>query len=166
MSEQADHRPHLLIVDDDPRIIDYYREALGLQRSAEELEADHDLDEMFSLLEGDSEEEHHTVTCPYRALTATQGLEALRLFKEMENEGNPFDLVLLDMRMPPGIDGMETAMILRESHPQLPIVFFTAYSDYSDAQLEQKVGLPFVLLRKPIASEDLLSQVEQMLRSN
>lgn len=155
-------KPHLLIADDDPRIIDFYRQALGLPPTQEEQEADQELDEMFSLLEGDDPfEEPPPSHCD--AVTVTQGLEALRVFEEMEAAGTPFDLVLLDMRMPPGIDGLETAQALRERNPVLPVIFFTAYSDYKDEHLEEQMGTPFRLLRKPIDETDLRREIEQML---
>ena len=159
MSEHIESEPLLLIVDDDPRVIDFYREALQLPHTA----AEQEIDEMFALLEG--EEEPHTTDDPShcRAVTATQGLEALRLFSEMEEAGTPFDLVLLDMRMPPGIDGLEVAMELRAKCPDLPIIFFTAYSDYKDEYLQEKVGGAHSLLRKPIDHEVLRAEVERLL---
>ena len=74
------HRePHLLIADDDPRVIDYYRLALGLPATPEEQDTDQELDEMFSLLEGeDPLQEHAPSHC--RAVTVSQGLDALRVF--------------------------------------------------------------------------------------
>ena len=54
------HRePHLLIADDDPRVIDYYRLALGLPATPEEQDTDQELDEMFSLLEGEDPLQEH-----------------------------------------------------------------------------------------------------------
>ncbi len=155
--------PRLLIVDDDPRILDFYREALDLARTEEELEANQEIDEMFSLLEEEDDEQEEDKPNRYHAVTATQGLEALRLFTEMEMAGTPFDLVLVDMRMPPGIDGLETALELRKKAPELPIIFFTAYSDYRDEHLEEKVGGRYRLLRKPMAHEDLIHEVEMLL---
>lgn len=154
--------PYLLIADDDPRIIDFYRQALGLPPTVEEQEADQELDEMFSLLEGDDPfEEPAPSHCS--AVTVTQGLEALRLFEERAAAGSPFDLALLDMRMPPGIDGLETALGLREQAPDLPIIFFTAYSDHKDEHLEEQVGGNFCLLRKPIEEAVLRDQIRKML---
>jgi len=157
------HRePHLLIADDDPRVIDYYRLALGLPATPEEQDTDQELDEMFSLLEGeDPLQEHAPSHC--RAVTVSQGLDALRVFGEMAAAGTPFDLVLLDMRMPPGIDGLETALGLREQNPNLPIIFFTAYSDYKNELLEEQIGEGFSLLRKPIDEALLRREIQKML---
>ncbi len=161
MSEQV-RSPRLLIADDDPRILDFYREVFNLPRSAEEIEADQEMDEMFSLLEGgDAVEQGVNSAC--EAVLVTQGLEALRVYAEQEAAEEPFDLALLDMRMPPGIDGLETARTLRERHPQLPIIFFTAYSDYKDEHIDEQIGKPFLLLRKPIDHEALRAAVNKML---
>lgn len=164
MSENLQREPHLLIVDDDPRVIDFYREALQLPHTQAEQAADQEMDEMFALLEGEDEPTTPTEQRSHcRAVTATQGLEALRLFTEMERAGTPFDLVLLDMRMPPGIDGLEVAMELRAQRPDLPIIFFTAYSDYKDEYLKAQVGGQHSLLRKPISHELLRAEIERLL---
>ena len=157
------NNPHLLIADDDPRVIDLYRQALYLPPTLEEQAADQELDEMFSLLEGDNDPFDEQTISLCRAVTVNQGLEALRLFEEMEQSGNPFDLVLLDMRMPPGIDGLETALAIREQRPTIPIIFFTAYSYYHDAHLEEQIGGEFRLLRKPIDEALLRREIEQLL---
>ena len=81
----------------------------------------------------------------------------------MAAAGTPFDLVLLDMRMPPGIDGLETALGLREQNPNLPIIFFTAYSDYKNELLEEQIGEGFSLLRKPIDEALLRREIQKML---
>ncbi len=164
MSEIEQREPHILIVDDDPRVIDFYREALQLPHTEAEQEAEQEMDEMFALLEGEDEPLHPSEQPGHcRAVTATQGLEALRIFSDMEETGDPFDLVLLDMRMPPGIDGLEVALELRLQRPDLPIIFFTAYSDYKDEYLKEKVGGEHSLLRKPISHELLRAEVERLL---
>lgn len=155
-------KPHLLLVDDDPRVLDFYCGALHLPQSVESQEADQEMEEMFSILEGNQPFEE-PVTSLCRAVTATQGLDAIKLFSEVEASGDPFDLVLLDMRMPPGIDGLETAKRLRAIRPDLPVIFFTAYSDYRDEELKEKVGGHYCLLRKPIEEELLRAEIGKML---
>ncbi len=41
------------------------------------------------------------------------------------------DVVILDIKMP-GMDGLEVLRRIKREHPQLPVLLFTAYSDYRD----------------------------------
>ncbi|MBT3196908.1 MAG: response regulator [Gammaproteobacteria bacterium] len=151
----------LLIVDDDPRIQDYYREALTLSRSQDEMENELEIDEMFAILEEDNPLRQESAYCD--AYIAAQGLEALRKSTEMIEAGTPFDLALLDMRIPPGIDGLETAKGLRRQNPDLPIIFVTAYSDYREEQLIEQLGHGHKMLHKPIDQNKLREEIRNTL---
>lgn len=71
---------------------------------------------------------------------AYQGEEALIMVDRAQAEGYPYSLAFMDVRMPPGIDGIETTFRLWQKHPYLEIVICTAYSDYSWEQMLQKLG--------------------------
>ena len=87
---------------------------------------------------------------------ATQGEEALGILRSARNEGVPFDLVFMDIRMPPGIDGLETAKCIRGEKDFLPVVFCSAYSDYSREDLAQHMGVDEVdMLPKPFNASDV-----------
>jgi CheY-like chemotaxis protein len=153
----------LLIVDDDPRIHDFYREALSLSHNSDEAELEVDIDEMFAILEEDNPLQEEAAYCD--ATLANQGLEALRISNEMVEKGAPFDLALLDMRIPPGIDGLETAKGLRKQLPQLLIIFVTAYSDYRDEQLMEQLEQNYSMLHKPIGQQQLRDEISKALPS-
>jgi two-component system response regulator AtoC len=74
---------------------------------------------------------------------------------------NPPDLVLLDMRMP-GMSGEELFTRLHEAHPELPIVFLTAFGSVEGAVLAMRNGA-FDYLQKPFNREELLLVVRQGL---
>src|SRR4051794_27626652 len=63
--------------------------------------------------------------------TASQGEEGLRKVTEAAAAGRPYAVAFVDMRMPPGWDGMKTTMKLWEVCPDLEVVICTAYSDHS-----------------------------------
>ena len=65
---------------------------------------------------------------------AATGEEALAILKERS-----FDLVMLDMIMPPGIDGVETGSRIRQLDPDVEIVFVTGYSDVPLEELQRRV---------------------------
>ena len=59
-----------------------------------------------------------------------QGQAALTLVQLARNEGRPYAVAFVDMRMPPGWDGLETIERLWEVDAELQVVICTAYSDY------------------------------------
>ncbi len=66
---------------------------------------------------------------------ATGGEAAVRMIGEALQTGKPYDLILLDWKMP-GLDGLETARLIRKSYPEkIPILLLTAY-DWSEIEQE------------------------------
>jgi two-component system, NtrC family, sensor kinase len=81
----------------------------------------------------------------------SQGEDAIRAVAQARTEGRPFGLAFVDIRMPPGIDGIETIERMWQIQPELEIVLCSAYSDYSWDDLSQRLnpGDRLVVLRKP-----------------
>ncbi len=88
--------------------------------------------------------------------TANQGIDGVKIVEENLNN-NPIQVVFVDMRMPPGIDGAETAKRIRELDPKVEIVIVTAYSDTNLNDIVKKIGQPdkLLYLKKPFASEEI-----------
>ncbi|MGE5670834.1 MAG: response regulator, partial [Fibrobacterota bacterium] len=82
----------------------------------------------------------NTASPGYLIDDAYQGEEALVMVDRAQDEGKPYSLAFMDVRMPPGIDGIETTYRLWQKHPYLEIVICTAYSDYSWEQMLEKLG--------------------------
>jgi PAS domain S-box-containing protein len=82
-----------------------------------------------------------------------------------EIEHNPPDLVLLDIRMP-DIDGYEVLRRLKQNPDRrhIPVVILTANDLGSDAQQRALMLGAVRFLEKPIASEDLLAEIERILQ--
>ena len=83
--------------------------------------------------------------------SAYQGQEGLAMVKQALAENRPYALAFVDVRMPPGWDGVETIARIWEVYPELQIVVCTAYSDYSWEEMRAKVGQPdnLLVLKKP-----------------
>lgn len=64
-----------------------------------------------------------------------QGDEALHLAKKAVAENRPFTVTFLDMRMPPGPNGLWAAKKIRELDPHVEIVMVTGYSDYQTEEI-------------------------------
>jgi two-component system, sensor histidine kinase and response regulator len=82
---------------------------------------------------------------------ADQGQAALALVEMARREGRPYAVAFIDMRMPPGWDGLETIERLWEADGRVQMVICTAYSDHSWAEIAARLemGDRLLILRKP-----------------
>lgn len=89
--------------------------------------------------------------------TAGQGEEAYDMVKAALENKAPYAVMFIDMRMPPGWDGLKTARMIRQVDPNLEIVIMTAYADHSQEDLSREIGTPEKLLyiKKPFQSEEI-----------
>ncbi len=80
-----------------------------------------------------------------------QGVEALEVTQESLNKHEPFAMAFVDVRMPPGIDGVQTIKRLWEIDPNLQCVICSAFSDYSWEQMIEELGHTdkLLILKKP-----------------
>jgi len=90
--------------------------------------------------------------------SALQGQEGLEKVRQALAENRPYAMAFVDIRMPPGWDGIETTMKIWEIQPDLQIVICTAYSDYSWDEMTAKVGYSdqLVILKKPFDTIEVL----------
>ena len=138
----VNHR--ILVIDDNPSIHEDYRKILLPAPGVA------DLADMEAELFGES-----SSPAPQRPafeLTAAmQGQDGHRLAADARQAGRPFALAFIDMRMPPGWDGMETSMRILADDPDIQIVICTAYSDYSWEDMSQRLGATdrVLILKKP-----------------
>ncbi len=66
---------------------------------------------------------------------STDGETAIRMMRSAREAGNPYDLILLDWKMP-NLDGLETARLIRKNYPdKIPILLLTAY-DWGEIEQE------------------------------
>src|SRR4051812_38856285 len=115
----------ILIIDDTEDIHTDFRRVLSPKRPSRGKA----LDLMESEIFGESASRELPLEWEFEVDSAFQGQEALTLVKAALEAGQPYDLVFLDYRMPPGWTGLETLRRLREVAPSLPVVFCSAYSD-------------------------------------
>ena len=86
-----------------------------------------------------------------------QADEAVQAVEAAMRDGQPFAIAFLDVRMPPGPDGVNAAQRIRRLDPDINIVFVTGYSDLSPEQIEARVPPADKLLycQKPIHANEL-----------
>lgn len=141
----------VLVIDDNRAIHEDFRKVLT------DTTADAGMDAAEAALFGDT-----PATQPKRVTFqldyASQGLEGVEKVRLAREAGAPFAMAFVDVRMPPGIDGIETTVKLWEVAPDTQIVICTAYSDYSWDEMIAKVGYSdrLVLLKKPFDNVEVL----------
>lgn len=156
----SDDSIRILIADDDEHILDCYREAFSEADATDHMKA---LDALEAELFDPSSDIEDSPK--FEVVSCNQGDDAITLAKEAATDGHPFDVVILDVRMPPGIDGVEAGSQIRELDPDVEIVFVTGYSDVPREELERRVPPPMRLhyFNKPISfmklAEDVVSIV-------
>ena len=90
--------------------------------------------------------------------SAYQGKEGFELIEKSLAENRPYAMAFVDVRMPPGWDGVETTATIWQRYADLQVVICTAYSDYSWEQILQKLGYSdrLVILKKPFDCIEVL----------
>ncbi len=150
--EAAEHR-RVLVVDDNPDIHDLIRKMLG--STAGSPSTDDGLREIEEELFGDQPKEDSPARPAYRfeVESAFQGEDAVRMVEERP----PYLLAFVDMRMPPGINGLETIQRLWRIAPYLYTVICSAYSDHSWEDIQHELGDSpnLLILRKPFESVEV-----------
>jgi len=104
-----------------------------------------------------TKEEAKTNNTPYELTSAFQGEEGYDILCKACEDGLPFALAFVDMRMPPGWDGVQTIVKLWEKDPTLQVVICTAFSDYSWEQTVEILGESnrLLILKKPFDSIEI-----------
>lgn len=99
----------------------------------------------------DDEDKHYELSSAY------QGEEAFELIKEAHDKGEPFSVAFVDVRMPPGWDGIQTIKEMWKVDPDLHCVICTAYSDYSWDETVAELGHTdrLLILKKPFDSAEI-----------
>jgi CheY-like chemotaxis protein len=134
MINQTTHACRVLVVDDDEDILEEFRQAFTEQVSSDEAAALSDLEaELFGAPAAQEQR------LQFELVTCTQGEQAVAAVTRACAENRPFAIAFLDVRMPPGIDGVRAAKQIRRIDPRLPIVFVTAYADTRPEQLQHQV---------------------------
>jgi PAS domain S-box-containing protein len=134
----------ILIVDDNPSIHEDFRKILCPANADTAV-----VNEMEAALFGDAAEAQDQTA--FELDSAFQGQEALAMVKQSLAENRPYAMAFVDVRMPPGWDGVETVARIWEVDYALQVVICTAYADYSWEKMRAKVGQPdsLVILKKP-----------------
>jgi len=136
-----DDNRRILIVDDMPAIHDDYRKILAAGASDGSIDA----------LEAALFECRTAPRAGFELASAYQGREALVMVQQALQAGRPYAMAFVDMRMPPGWDGVQTIEQLWQVDPHLQVVICTAYSDLAWDDVLQRLDAAdrLLILKKP-----------------
>ncbi|CAK0757416.1 hypothetical protein CCP3SC1_280019 [Gammaproteobacteria bacterium] len=143
MARNAPLNLRILVIDDDEAILTTYRSILQPRATGAE--------SLLALLGENAPGAREY----FDVVTASQGQVGVERVREALAQNSPFSVVFVDMRMPPGWDGLRTAQALRALDPNLYIVVASAYADYTADQIQTALSRDAVLLRKPFGRDEV-----------
>ncbi|MDE0034226.1 MAG: sigma 54-interacting transcriptional regulator [Deltaproteobacteria bacterium] len=138
----------VLIVDDQKEIHDDFAETLNARRFSTWLD-----DPATAFLD----DEESQVFPDLELLHARSGEAGCDIVKAGKQRGRPVAVAYVDIRMPPGMDGVETTCRMREIDADIEIVIMTAFTDKPVSEIIGSLErLHKVLyIRKPFASDEI-----------
>lgn len=145
----------ILLIDDNRAIHEDFRKILGFG-----LQGEAELSLSAQLLFG----KNTTIRPVFAIDSAFQGQEGLARIIQAQTQQQPYAMAFIDMRMPPGWDGLETAVKILQQDMEVQIVICTAYSDYSWEQIRDRLGQTerLVILKKPFDRDEVLQLADTL----
>jgi diguanylate cyclase (GGDEF)-like protein len=142
----------VLVVDDERPIREAYCELLASDQTAKASEAERLRNRLFNRESGEPPSQ-----AAFEVYTAHQAEEGVEAVRAKLDSGQRFDVVFLDMRMPPGPDGAWAASAIRALDASVDIVIVTAYSDVDPAVLSSRIppAEKLFYLQKPFHAHEL-----------
>ena len=144
MDRTEDFR-RILVIDDEPAAHADYRSVL---EAAAPGPGEMSLDSLEGAMFGGANRQQVT---GFSMSSAHQGREGLEMVRDALARQEPYAVAFVDMRMPPGLDGLQTAKALWSLDSRLQIVICTAYSDHSwhDMLRELQPNDQLLVVKKP-----------------
>jgi diguanylate cyclase (GGDEF)-like protein len=160
MSDKAEAlNGRILIIDDNPSIHQDFEKIL-----VGEPAVDAGMSNVEKILFGDSASS--VVQPTFELHFAQQGSQGVGLVKQAAHKGQPFALAFVDMRMPPGWDGLETIEHLWKADPDVQVVVCSAHSDYDWSDFFERLGHSdkLLVLKKPFEPIEVLQCASALTR--
>jgi len=141
----------ILLVDDEPKILEELEKVL-----APDNQGNAELNELENRLFNKSGTNRRKVTS-YSVCCCHQGDEAIEQIRGSVEKDEPFAVAFIDIRMPPGPDGVTTAEQIRKLDPNVQIVMMTGFSDFDISEISHRIPPEDKLLymQKPIHSQEI-----------
>jgi diguanylate cyclase len=152
-SELPTHR--VLMIDDNPAIHEDYRKILTGRDDTQISAAE-------AALFGEPQPKVSRPT--FDVESAMQGRDGVELARRALAQGRPYSVAFVDMRMPPGWDGLETIENLWKVDPEIQVVVCSAYSDYDWMELLTRLGHSdkLIVIKKPFEPIEILQSASAL----
>ena len=149
----------ILVIDDQQSIHDDFRKIIESEHGDDELIAA--AAALFGEV-GDCEEPQES----FEINSAHQGQEGLAMVTRAVEEHRPYPLAFVDVRMPPGWDGVETIQRIWSVDSEILIVLCTAYSDHTWEDIVRQLGRTdhLLILKKPFDNIEVRQLVMSLTR--
>ncbi len=155
-TELLDGSPNnrILIVDDNAAIHEDFRKILNPKKLASSAAVDALAQSLFE----EAGPKLDVEDLNFELSHAMQGQEALAKVKQALAESHPYAVAFVDVRMPPGWNGVETVEKFWALDSEIEIVLCTAYSDFTWEEIRQRLRHPdrLLILRKPFDAIEVL----------
>ncbi|MGK0288790.1 MAG: signal transduction histidine kinase [bacterium] len=141
-------KKRILVVDDTESIHEAFTKILS---SVEHKYAE-DLDQLASELWDEPRPNHQNkLNLNFQLDHASQGKDALEMVRVAHEAGQPYSVIFMDIRMPPGWDGIKTIAKIWEEFSDVEVVICTAYSDFSLEEVIERLGRSdqLMFMKKP-----------------
>jgi len=153
MHDANQHSRRILIIDDNAAIHHDFRKVLGVQ-------PDQSSQVILDLLEADlfGTSAAAAIRPNFEIDSAHQGQEGVKMAGQAVVEGRPYAMAFVDMRMPPGWDGLTTIEHLWKTDPDVQVVICSAHTDYDWTEVVARLGHSdkLLVLRKPAEPIEVL----------
>jgi diguanylate cyclase len=149
----------VLTIDDNPAIHEDFKKILSRDTNADTALAAEE-----ALLLGEVPPQNED--SPFELHSALQGEAGVELARRARVEGRPFAVAFIDMRMPPGWDGLKTIEELWKVDPDVQVVICSAYTEYGCSELRSRLGPSdkLLVLKKPFESIEVQQAASALCR--
>ncbi len=146
----------ILLLDDDPEILKVYTDTLA--------PTDGESVARLQAFAGD-DDDRQSLKPGFELYVASQGEKGVAMVRQAVADDKPFAAALIDVRMPPGMDGIEAARQIRKLDDDIYIFIVTAYSDHSIEEMQEAIAHNIVLVQKPVIKDELYQMVRNACNS-
>jgi CheY-like chemotaxis protein len=149
----------ILVIDDNPAIHNDFRKVLGA-----------DSDDASALAEAElailGEAPPQALNRGFEVDSAYQGQEGVAKIRQAVDEGRPYAMAFVDMRMPPGWDGLETIERLWGIDPDMQVVICSAHSDrdWTDVVSRLNNSDQLLVIKKPFEAVEVVQSANALTR--
>lgn len=159
----TDGSHRVLVIDDNPWIHDDVRKVLARDDDDGKLAR---LERELAGADADAIPPDRAAQLRFEIDSALQGKEGVEAVRRARGDGRPYAIAFVDIRMPPGWDGIETIERLWEVDPDVQAVICSAYSDYSWNAIQRRIGGTdrLLVLKKPFEAIEVAQLAHTLAR--